>query len=111
MRILLKHKVIGLVSLAALLPAVGTLVAIVVLQSRVEHRVSDELDHLTRENIAQIVTDVYRLCKASHETIVKRTQQGLAATHLIMKESGGIRLSPRWSPGTPSMNERVRRSR
>ena len=67
MKLKLKHKIIGLALLAALLPALVMSILFTVQKSQVTSKVSDELDVLGRRNIAQIAQDAYVLCKTAND--------------------------------------------
>ncbi len=79
MRLMLKHKIIGLSIMAALLPVIVILVTILVQKDRVDQQVGVELDILARENVARVAQDVYAMCES---------------VDLVMQQNGQTEFDP-----------------
>lgn len=69
MNIRLRHKVIGLAILAALLPVLALAVLVAVQERRGIRAIDAELDRMVSEKLDQIVLDLYGLCQTSNELI------------------------------------------
>jgi methyl-accepting chemotaxis protein/heme exporter protein D len=93
MRCSLKTKVIALAVGVSLLPILVMYVLTLNERKAVDEAVSRELDSLAHANIAQIVKDVYSMCETSVEMMNNQMDQGLKATHVILKQGGGLLIS------------------
>ena len=93
MKLKLKHKIIGLALLAALLPALVMSILFTVQKSQVASKVSDELDVLGQQNIAQIAQDAYVLCKTANDMTQQQVDHSLNVARGILTQSGEVKLS------------------
>ncbi|OGV42447.1 MAG: hypothetical protein A2X46_11330 [Lentisphaerae bacterium GWF2_57_35] len=94
MRFSLKTKVIALAVVVSLLPILAMFYLTRDEKGHVITAVSKELDSLAQMNIAQIVKDVYSMCETSIEMMMGRLDQGLKATHAILRQGGGVVTAP-----------------
>ncbi|HVP57091.1 MAG TPA: methyl-accepting chemotaxis protein [bacterium] len=62
-----RHKIIGVALLAALLPTAVISVVTIVEKGRVTPKVVEELDAIARENITQIALDVQAMCQTAYD--------------------------------------------
>ncbi len=95
MRLTLKHKVIGLASLSALLPVLVVIALIFPLKDFADKEIGLELDKIAQENIARIAKDVFGLCQVSHDLLAKQIDQCRITTQTLIARGGGITTSPR----------------
>lgn len=93
MRLMLKHKIIGLALIAALLPVVVMTIITQVEKNKISKLVIEELDDLARENIAQIARDMHALCNTVHEEIQSQVDINLNVARKVLEENGGISFS------------------
>ncbi len=94
MKVTLKTQIIGLVVIAALFPVAVMSVIIVYENLNLSNSVTSEIDTLTRDNIEQIASDVYELCKTADDLIQKRLDTGLRLSRRLLAEKGGLNVGP-----------------
>lgn len=93
MKIMLKHKVIGLPVLAAVLPVLVMLVLTSMQKTTVTEKIEGELDSLTRENIEHLAIAVYNTCEATSKMIQKELDVRLNGADAFFADMGGFSLS------------------
>ncbi len=96
----LKKKIIALAAVAALLPVALVFLLIVMLKGPANERISAELDKITRDNVAQIASDMFSLCKTSHELLCRQIGLSVKVTQKYIEKRGGIgagRKTVAWS--------------
>ena len=71
MKLMLKHKVIGLPVVAAVLPVLVILVLTFVEKKSVTEKIEGELDLLARENIEHLALAVHNTCEATSKMVQK----------------------------------------
>ncbi|MBC8419387.1 MAG: methyl-accepting chemotaxis protein [Desulfobacterales bacterium] len=90
MGIMLKHKVIGLPVLAAILPVFVMFILTSVEKQDVTHKIERELDLIARENFARISLAVYNTCEATRKMIQMELDRNLEEFSVLLEEMGGI---------------------
>jgi methyl-accepting chemotaxis protein len=90
---MLKHKIMGLVCIAALLPVVVLLVLSEFQRNRISVMVIEELNELIRENIRQNAMDVYHTCQPANDFIQRQLDYNLNVAGKILSLAGEVRLS------------------
>ena len=93
MKLSLKHKVIGLPVLAAVLPVLVMLVLTSVQEKNVTEKIERELDVLARENIEHLALAVYNTCEATSKMVQKYLDQRLQESDAFFQDMGGFSLS------------------
>ena len=93
MKLMLRHKVIGLPVVAAVLPVLVMLVLTTIEKKSVTEKIEDQLDYLTRENIEHISLAVYNTCEATNKMIQKDLTRRLKDADGFFTEIGGLSLS------------------
>jgi methyl-accepting chemotaxis protein WspA len=93
MKLMLKHKVIGLPLVAAVLPVLVMLVLTSVEKKNVTGKIEGQLDVLARENIEHLALAVYNTCEATSKMVEKYLDQRLEDSDAFFKDMGGFSLS------------------
>ena len=93
MKLSLKHKVIGLPVLAAVLPVLVMLVLTSVQEKNVTEKIERELDVLARENIEHLALAVYNTCEATSKMVQKYLDRRLQESDAFFQDMGGFSLS------------------
>ena len=93
MKLMLKHKVIGLPVVAAVLPVLVILVLTSVEKRSVTGKIEGELDILARENIEHLALAVYNTCEATSKMVEKYLNQRLQESNAFFEDIGGFSLS------------------
>ncbi|MCF8127949.1 MAG: methyl-accepting chemotaxis protein [Deltaproteobacteria bacterium] len=93
MKLMLKHKVIGLPLVAAVLPVLVMLVLTSVEKQNVTGKIEGQLDVLARENIEHLALAVYNTCEATSKMVEKYLDQRLEDSDAFFKDMGGFSLS------------------
>ena len=94
MRLMLKHKILGMACIAALLPAAVMLLLAGMQRSRISSTVRDDLNTLIHANIKQLALDAYHTCEATNEFIRHQVGYNLKVAEKVLKDAGPLRLSP-----------------
>jgi methyl-accepting chemotaxis protein WspA len=92
LKLTLKHKVIVLAVLAAVLPVLVMVILIGQFQSSVSQLATKELSNLAMANISQIARDVYGLCETSNDLIQQKINHDLNVARDILKQHKSIEL-------------------
>lgn len=92
MNLSFRHKIIAVASLSALLPVLAAILVTMVMEASVEKRIDAEMDKLTRETIAHVCGDIYRLCRTTDQFIRDRVSQAMEGAHAILDQGEGVRL-------------------
>ena len=93
MKLMLKHKVIGLPVVAAVLPVLVMLLLTTVEKKSVTGKIEGELEVLARENIEHLALAVYNTCEAASKMVQKYLDQRLQDSDAFFKDMGGFSLS------------------
>jgi methyl-accepting chemotaxis protein len=93
MKLMIKHKVIGLALLAAFLPVLVMSVLTLIQKNDVNEQVVDEMDILARENITQVAKDVYGLLETANDLVQSRVDNNLNVARHVMQQLGEPGLS------------------
>ncbi|HUU30237.1 MAG TPA: methyl-accepting chemotaxis protein [archaeon] len=107
MKISLRHKIIGLALLAALLPVLVILIITSMEKKEIDKLVIEDLDVLTRENIAHVAIDVHTMCTIANELIQNNVDKSLNVARRIMEEKGRVAFSSEKSSWT-AVNQETR---
>lgn len=94
MNIRLRHKVIGLAILAALLPVLALAVLVAVQERRGIRAIDAELDRMVSEKLDQIVLDLYGLCQTSNELIQQSVDASLNVMRYLGEQMGPVSFGP-----------------
>ena len=98
MKLRLKHKLIGIVALAALVP-VAVMSFLIFREKRgLDAQLTGEMDGLIRENTRQIAIDVHEFCEAMHELLLQQVDHNLNVAEEILRRDGGVRLDSQSVP-------------
>lgn len=92
MNLSFRHKIIALATLSALLPVLAAILATLVMETSAEKRIDAEMDRLTRETIAHVCGDIYRLCRTTNRFIQDEVAQAMVAAQTLLAEGAGVRL-------------------
>jgi len=90
---MLKHKVIGLPVVAAVLPVLVILVLTFVEKKSVTEKIEGELDLLARENIEHLALAVHNTCEATSKMVQKYLDGRLRESDAFFQDMGGFSLS------------------
>ena len=93
MKLMLKHKLIGLPVFAAILPVLVMLILTTVEKRSVTGKIEGELDALARENIEHLSMAVYNTCEAANKMEQKYLDGILKDANAFFKDMGGFSLS------------------
>ncbi|HYK88345.1 MAG TPA: methyl-accepting chemotaxis protein [Acidobacteriota bacterium] len=93
MKLMLRHKIMGMACIAALLPTTVMLLLAGIQRSRVSAAVRDDLDSLTQDSIRQLALDAYHSCEAANDFIQQEVVSNLKVAEKIVKSAGTPRLS------------------
>lgn len=93
MKYQLRHKVIGLALISALLPVIVLTLLLVTGEEPLIKRIKTELSDLIENTYNAIVHDVYASCQTANELITKELEGMLNVTEYITKLAGGIHLN------------------
>ena len=93
MKLMLKHKLIGLPVFAAILPVLVMLILTTVEKRSVTGKIEGELDALARENIEHLSMAVYNTCEAANKMEQKYLDGSLEDASAFFKDMGGFSLS------------------
>ena len=93
MKLSLKHKVIGLPVLAAVLPVLVMLVLTTVQKESVTKKIEGALEVLARENIEHLALAVYNTCEATSKMVQKYLDRRLQESDAFFQDMGGFSLS------------------
>ncbi len=88
----LKYRIIGLASLAALLPVVIMLVIASIQNRHVSSIITDEMNSQMQEYLSQIARDAGNLCGTANDLIQSYVSHGHNVAERIVLEKGGIGL-------------------
>lgn len=100
MKMTLKHKVIGLALVAALLPVLVMSLFIYREKTRIRAAVREHVQALINDNSDQIAKDVYTMCENTNTLIQRQVDNDLAVARMILAQKGGLKFAPekvRWS--------------
>lgn len=93
MKLKFKHKIVVLITFAALLPIIVVLILTKFMGSGVKEEVNAEFKNQNLVNISQIAKDVYTLCETSNNLLLENVIHNLNVTREEIKRKGGVRLS------------------
>jgi len=93
MRLMIKHKVMGLAIIVALLPILAVFVMTMIQKSQVDVTVGNELDTLAKGQITQIAKDMYGLCETANALVQQKVNADLNAARHVMSVYGPVSQS------------------
>lgn len=92
MKLMIRHKIIGLVFIAAVMPVLIVIILSVSKKNEAEEKLIEEIDILVKNNIQQIVEDVAGLCKTSNDLLKTKINAALSVVQDILNREGGVTL-------------------
>jgi methyl-accepting chemotaxis protein len=93
MKYQLRHKVIGLALISALLPVVVLTLLLIIRENPLVGKIKGEITYLTERSFHAIVHDVYASCQTANELITKGLDNSLNVANYMIKQDGGIHLN------------------
>ncbi len=93
MKLILKHKIIGLALISALLPVLVMIIITTIQKNKINDTVIRELDRHTQENIAQIAEDIYGICETTNDLIQRSINHSLNVAREVLNNEGGVSFS------------------
>ncbi|MCP4723896.1 MAG: HAMP domain-containing protein [bacterium] len=93
MKLMIKHKVIGLALLAATLPVLVMSILTMIQKNDVNEQVVQEMDVLAQENITQVAKDVYGLLETANDLVQERVNNNLKVSRHLIKQLGDPRVT------------------
>jgi hypothetical protein len=93
MKLMLKHKVIGLPVLAAILPVLVMLLFTSIEKRSVTRKIEDELDLLARDSMKRIAIAIRDTCQVTSDMIQKDVDRHLNDVESYFSALGGFSLS------------------
>jgi len=94
MKYQLKHKVIGLALLSALIPTIVFTLLLMSQKAPALKHIDEEIDSLLAENLTQIVENIYASCATADNLIKSYLMQKLYVARYVLSQSGEINFSP-----------------
>ena len=98
MKLMLRHKVIGLPVVAAVLPVLVMLVLTSIEKKSVTEKIEGQLDFLAHENIEHLANAVYNTCEATSKMVQKVLDRRLQESDAFFKDMGGVSLASETVP-------------
>ena len=108
MKILLRHKVIGLALCSALLPALAIVFLIYLKEQYSSHRVEKSLESVLDANFSQMVKEIHAICTVSNDIVLEDVGYGLKVVDRVLADKGIFVLGPEkkeWSVKDPYSGE------
>ncbi len=93
MKLNLKRKVLGLAFVAATLPILVMLLLTFQFEETVAREAVGELNQIADQSVKQFAKDVYVMCDAAHQMLLRNTQDDLTIAGNLLKETGPVELS------------------
>lgn len=93
MKFSLKKKITLLAVTSTVLPLVAILTAVTIQKKIASEKIVVELDKLSREQLAQIASDVEHMCEVTHELLRQQVSAGLLTATVLLESEGGIHES------------------
>src|SRR5512146_2292057 len=93
MKLNLKRKVLGLAFLAATLPILVMLLLTFQFEETVAQEAVGELNQIADQSVKQFAKDVYVMCDAAHQLLLRNTNNDLTIAANLLKEMGPVELS------------------
>lgn len=95
----LRHKIIGLSILSALLPVVLLTLLVTYKERQVQMPIQAEIERLIQDQISTVVSDIYGLCLTADGLIQQKVNDTLNVLEWIMRQEGEVSFGPseiRW---------------
>ncbi len=90
----LRHKITGLAIVSALVPVLA-LALLVFFQEKQSSRVIEQkLDDMIRQNLEQVVRDVYSLCRTTNDLVQMQVNSNLNVARKVFDEAGPLSFAP-----------------
>jgi methyl-accepting chemotaxis protein len=93
MRLMLRHKIMGMACIAALLPTLVMLLLAGLQRSQISGTVRNDLDALVQDNIRQLALDAYHSCEATNELVRQQVSYNMNVAEKMILSNGPPRLS------------------
>jgi methyl-accepting chemotaxis protein WspA len=91
-RLMLKHKMMGLACVAAVLPLVVLLVLADLEKERISAMMLEELTALIQDNVARNAQDVYHTCEPAQQFIQRQVEYNLNVADKVLSLAGAVGL-------------------
>jgi len=89
----IKHKIITLAILAAIVPVLFIVIITFGKSSGAKEDIIKSMDILARENIMQIAEDVYHLCETAHDLVKQKVNGDLKVAQDVLNRDGGFQVN------------------
>ena len=110
MKLLLRHKIIGLASFSVLVTVLTLSLLFIVEYQSSEQQIKKELNTITDEHLRNSVLDIYGLCQVSNDLIQQQVNKSLNAAQKILTDSGGFKLSKDKNANWEGINQYTKKS-
>lgn len=107
MNLLLRHKVIGLALIAALLPALALTLLLVTKEGPLVKQIQKEIRTLVDSTLDATVNDIYASCQTANDLIKKQLEGTLNVINHFIQEAGGIYLNKSKEVDWSAINEKT----
>lgn len=100
MNVMLKHKVIGLALVAALLPVVVMSGLIYQQKRQIRTTVESQMETLIQDNSEQSAKDVYTMCESTNALVQDQINSKLCVARMLLNQKGGLKFDAekvRWT--------------
>jgi methyl-accepting chemotaxis protein len=94
MKLKIKHKIIALATLTAILPVVVILILIGIQKFHVDKEIRTEMETLLEDKVMAVSKDIYHMCKIAQSVLQERVDKNLNVAREVVKNHGGLSLSP-----------------
>ena len=92
-KFMVKHKIIGLTMMVALLLVLAMTTIVLVQKERIDATITPVLDQVGRNQLAQITNDVFHLLEATNELIQDQINHNLEVARYVMNQDGNLHIS------------------
>lgn len=108
MKYQLRHKVIGLALLSALLPAIVLTNLLVTQKAPLVDKVTTEIATLLNKNFDEVIRNIYASCQTANDLTNRELDTALNVTRYLAMEMGNIKQNPTESAEWKAINSETR---
>ncbi len=105
MKLMVKHKIIGLAIISAFLPVFIMSILTAFQKGSVNDQTVVEMDILAKENITQVAKDVYGMVKAANDLVQNQVNSNLNVARSVVGQLGSVTLSSRRNVTWQAVNQ------
>ena len=105
MKLKLKHKIVIMVMLAALLPVSIMSVRGYFLRAQIDNTVLEQMRDLSEKNLKEMALSVYNMCKIANNLLQEKLSDNIKVMNKALADSGGIKKSPQESVEWKARNQ------